>query len=124
MDQRIMKRTRRNRTVQRELKPWRCVIDLDFKRRWKMKHRDKTDRIIKPEMKITVTRSKIELRTGNARMNNMEYMVRIFLVQCMYVYMCGYNTYIYIYVCMLNTFFMWRSREDVLFTWTDGYDRR
>lgn len=44
--------------------------DLDLKRRWKMKQRERTERMMRVEMKVTVARSKAELRTGNAGMNN------------------------------------------------------
>lgn len=70
--QRKMKKTRRNLTVQRELKPCRYVRDLDFKRRWKMKQRDKTERVMRAETKVTAVMSKAELRTDDEFMKNMD----------------------------------------------------
>lgn len=66
MDHKNMNKTRRKRTVQRELKFCKCVMDFDLKRRWKMKLMDNTERIIRPEMNVTVTRSKTEFRSGSA----------------------------------------------------------
>lgn len=37
-----------------------------------MKQRDNTERIIRPEMKVTVVRSNAEFRTGNVCMNNID----------------------------------------------------
>lgn len=37
-----------------------------------MKQRDKTERIMRDEMKVTVVRSKAELRNGDTVMNNMD----------------------------------------------------
>lgn len=100
MDHKNMNNTRRNRTVQSELKPCKCVMDFDLKRRWKMKHRDKTERIINPEMKITVMRSKAELRSGNESVNNMDHSYLFFFFLVLFfggVCIICVVTYIYMY---------------------------
>ena len=68
-----MKKTRRNRTVQRELKSCKWGRDFDLKWRWNMKQRERTERTIRAEMKVTAVRSKAESSSGDAGMNNMEY---------------------------------------------------
>lgn len=64
-----------------------------------MKQRDNTERIIRPEMKVTVVRSNAEFRTGNVCMNNIDRiesnpiqsnqspLVSFFFVLHIYIYM-------------------------------------
>lgn len=87
MAQKKMKSTRRKRTVQIELKPWRWVRDLDLKRRWKMKQRERTERMMRDEMNVTVVRSKAELRIGDAGMDTMDQnLYRTYVYVCTYIF--------------------------------------
>jgi len=71
-----------------------------------MKLMDNTERIIRPEMNVTVTRSKIELRSGSACVSNMDRSVFV-LFSCMYyICMCGY-IYIHIYLRKYLFFHEW-----------------
>lgn len=71
-DQKMTKMTRRNRTVQRELKCWRWWAVRDLKQRWKMKQRERRERRRRVKMNSKVIRSRAESRYGNVEMINMD----------------------------------------------------
>ena len=55
-----------------------------------MKQRDKTERIIKAEINVTVVRSKAELRTGTAVVNNIDRIGCCFLFLFLFMYLHKY----------------------------------
>lgn len=63
-----------------------------------MKQRDKTERMIREEINVTVVMSKAELRTGDAVMNNMDRILEqfrsllfLFLFMCQHKYEYEYE---------------------------------